>query len=603
MIPRRRLLSLVVGIPLRLKKYSERSKQAKRHVVTVLLMLITSTLLLTLFMTSLSSPKEYVILDDTFDTPVLVEKVNIRKWSVVESRYIVDNLDKLEDMLFRDERMLQKAAGNPQRFRQDSQNDDSMRHHFVPRHSFTKQFMNGMENNFDMPVEESLNALVAKGNIQDEDPDQVLIPPGVRNNMVMNNKIQDFPQQDYMGYYDDYDDNEIPRAPKKVERTFQYIQSNIPGRDRRDDEVQRKTDNQAEFDFELVTDDNHKARQTTQRPAFVRQTFIHSKTIHYFPIERIRKQDSKIPKEFFNIKTIINPHTYRYIINPKDTCKRINGSNIFVIVPIISSLDNFKLRETIRKTWGQFSAVYGYQVRFVFMLGTSKLTYLQDLVKKESDIFGDIVQESFIDTYVNSTLKAIFTLRWVQTYCANAKFMLRLNDDVMVHQYKFIQYLRDRGLPDTKLYWGQVFHDSRVDKGLAKHEYRSNIPWREGSYYPPYCNGPYILMTMDVVKNMYKMSSRTPLMFPEDVYYGILAEKLGIRTYDASMHLVDQFEVQNPVQKFRIDRDNTRPEMMGHLGSDDQTPMRMEYLWKMVERRTNDKKDCVKRKFTKHFIG
>jgi hypothetical protein len=577
------------------------------------LMLITSALVLTLFISSVSSSKEYVILDDTFDDPVLVEKTYIKKWSITESRYIVDNLDRLNDMLFKNENAYKVVKDNPPPFdpainqetfvwQQPAPNvpRDFVKHHFVPRHSFNKESEN-MGNDLPVPPgDDQRNALVAKKNAKEEDADQVLLQPKVRNDKIISNEVQAQPPKDTKNnyvYYHGQKANEIPRvAPERQQDKLQYFQNNIPGRNGHNHNIQTTKNTFSHFDNGVL---HHEPRvqQAAQKPVFVRHKFIHSKTIHNFPIERIRKQDSKIPKEFFNIKTTINPHNFTYIINPTDTCQRVNGTNIFLIVPIISSVDNFNLRQTVRKTWGQFSAVYGLQVRFVFMLGASKLPYLQDFVKQESNIYGDIVQESFIDTYVNSTLKAIFTLRWVQTYCANAKFMLRLNDDVMINVYKFIPYLQDRGLPEKKLYWGQVYHDSRANRGLAKHEYRSKIMWQDGGYYPPYCNGPYILMTMDVVKSMYKMSWRTPLMFPEDVYYGILAEKLGVRTFDASMHLVDQNEVQSPVQKFKIDRENTRPEMIGHLGSDNKTVPKIEYLWKLVEKRTKDKRGCVKRQF------
>lgn len=40
-------------------------------------------------------------------------------------------------------------------------------------------------------------------------------------------------------------------------------------------------------------------------------------------------------------------------------------------------------------------------------------------INQESDYFGDIVQESFLDSYNNLTLKSIMMLKWVTTNCVD----------------------------------------------------------------------------------------------------------------------------------------------------------------------------------------
>ena len=56
----------------------------------------------------------------------------------------------------------------------------------------------------------------------------------------------------------------------------------------------------------------------------------------------------------------------------------------------------------------------------MFLVGTTREaeTSLQKELDQESDLHQDIVQENFIDSYANLTLKTIGGVKWSQTYCA-----------------------------------------------------------------------------------------------------------------------------------------------------------------------------------------
>lgn len=62
------------------------------------------------------------------------------------------------------------------------------------------------------------------------------------------------------------------------------------------------------------------------------------------------------------------------------------------------------------------------RIKFLFLLGQSSSannTELQSKIDDESVLHGDIIQESFIDSYNNLTLKSIMLLKWVVSNCAD----------------------------------------------------------------------------------------------------------------------------------------------------------------------------------------
>ncbi len=56
-------------------------------------------------------------------------------------------------------------------------------------------------------------------------------------------------------------------------------------------------------------------------------------------------------------------------------------------------------------------------------------------------MYGDLVQENFLDSYRNLTLKTLMGIRWASIYCANAKFIVKIDDDVVLNPYFLVNYL------------------------------------------------------------------------------------------------------------------------------------------------------------------
>ncbi|XP_009081515.1 PREDICTED: beta-1,3-galactosyltransferase 2-like, partial [Acanthisitta chloris] len=64
-------------------------------------------------------------------------------------------------------------------------------------------------------------------------------------------------------------------------------------------------------------------------------------------------------------------------------------------------------RNSIRKSWGNESVVPGVDVVRLFMLGIETKDANEDLLMRESEQYHDIIQQDFLDTYNNLTLKTM----------------------------------------------------------------------------------------------------------------------------------------------------------------------------------------------------
>lgn len=57
----------------------------------------------------------------------------------------------------------------------------------------------------------------------------------------------------------------------------------------------------------------------------------------------------------------------------------------------------------------------------------------QKRVEDESEKRRDIIQEDFIDSYNNLTIKSIFMLKWFNNKCPSAKYLVKSDDDMYLN--------------------------------------------------------------------------------------------------------------------------------------------------------------------------
>ena len=120
-----------------------------------------------------------------------------------------------------------------------------------------------------------------------------------------------------------------------------------------------------------------------------------------------------------SVHKLVHPDQRTTRIEPNDICTEKPDSitnDIFLLVVVCSAVGNVDQRQTIRETWAKDQEDLE-DVKVVFMLGNSVNDSLQSNIVHEAQIKGDIIQESFLDTYANLTIKSLMLLKWFSTSC------------------------------------------------------------------------------------------------------------------------------------------------------------------------------------------
>jgi hypothetical protein len=201
------------------------------------------------------------------------------------------------------------------------------------------------------------------------------------------------------------------------------------------------------------------------------------------------------------------------------------------IVYVHTSPANEKRRALVRSTWGNRTLFQDGRLQIVFMTGLPTESKDQLILDRESDTYGDIVQGDFLDTYHNLTFKGLMGLKWVSTYCPQAKFTIKADDDAFVNIFDLLQLIESERdgqrvimCPIWRANSMPILRDpAKCMKWCVKY---SEFPGL--NFFPQYCAGLTYVLSTDIVGEMSAVSRTTPYFWIDDVYItGILPGKLS----------------------------------------------------------------------------
>lgn len=220
-------------------------------------------------------------------------------------------------------------------------------------------------------------------------------------------------------------------------------------------------------------------------------------------------------------------HNFIYLLFPDDVCGNQADSQLKLdmLVTVLSHPAQFIERAALRQTWlSQTLNNTSTKVRHVFLMGSTDNNSIQADVVKEHSLHGDIVQQNFVDSYENLTYKTLLGLEFSTKYCANAKFIFKIDSDLYANLTHIINLTKSDQAD-------QYIHGICVSDG-------SDLPWRvhgrkysvsQSEYpfdqYPPYCKGPRYIVPTQVARAILEQSINTPFFKLEDVYIGMCLSK------------------------------------------------------------------------------
>lgn len=211
-------------------------------------------------------------------------------------------------------------------------------------------------------------------------------------------------------------------------------------------------------------------------------------------------------------------------IIPKHFCK----SNIKLLIIVTSAVSNVNAREAIRQTWGSEKTVLGQDISILFFLGNSLNPSMQDAILAESYKYDDIIQEKFIDSYYNLTLKSALAVKLIAHSCiGKVEYLLKIDDDMFLQTTKLVELIIARNT-STNVLIGKMTCDANPIKDPFSKWYCPSYMFNK-TYYPNFLSGTGYLMSVDVTEKLIAAAIRTPMIHLEDVYLtGICAENAAV---------------------------------------------------------------------------
>ncbi|XP_068098397.1 beta-1,3-galactosyltransferase 1-like [Hyperolius riggenbachi] len=220
-------------------------------------------------------------------------------------------------------------------------------------------------------------------------------------------------------------------------------------------------------------------------------------------------------------------HVYEYFINEPDKCQ---GDVPYLVLLLTVERCQKEARQAIRQTWGQEDFVPGVKILRLFFLGKEAQwtnDTQQDLLK-ESQEHHDIIQQDYLDTYRNLTVKVLMGLHWVATYCPKASYVMKTDSDMFVNtEYLIKAVLKPEEPPRQNYFTGHLIPNSQPNRNKKSKWYVTLEEYPEKRY-PLFCSGTGYVFSVDLASKIVNISPTVRWLHLEDVYVGLCIKKLGI---------------------------------------------------------------------------
>lgn len=235
------------------------------------------------------------------------------------------------------------------------------------------------------------------------------------------------------------------------------------------------------------------------------------------------------------VPEITFPLPFKFLINPQDLCSRGTKvkSKLSLIILVCTAVSDFKQREAIRNTWGSIASANNNTdyVRLAFLVGSTKSAMVQRQIEEETVKYTDIIQQDFVDSYRNLTLKSIMLLKWVSEYCPNVRYVLKTDDDMYVNVPNLVNTLIRLPVKSNVMY-GVLFRKARPNRHPSAKWFVPKNQF-EGDTFPDYLSGTAYVMSRDVAPKLLEASATIPFLVMEDVFItGLCASQCHVKRYN-----------------------------------------------------------------------
>ncbi|XP_030760553.1 beta-1,3-galactosyltransferase 5-like [Sitophilus oryzae] len=229
-------------------------------------------------------------------------------------------------------------------------------------------------------------------------------------------------------------------------------------------------------------------------------------------------------------KRLVDLNDFHFTLIEPEACK----APVFLLVLVPSAPNHLHKRLNIRTTWGHRRM----EVKIVFVLGRVQDNNLQKDIENESEVYRDVIQGNFLDTYQNLTYKAMSAFKFVLYHCEKALYVLKMDDDCFVNMPLLLNFLKnDLSVYGTdNLFLCNDMTGSPVIRDVHSQWYVSEMDLSD-EFYPSYCSGWYAILSPDVIFRLYESTQKLKYLSIDDaLIYGIAAKKCNLTHTDFSRY-------------------------------------------------------------------
>ncbi|KAK6173714.1 hypothetical protein SNE40_017120 [Patella caerulea] len=223
--------------------------------------------------------------------------------------------------------------------------------------------------------------------------------------------------------------------------------------------------------------------------------------------------------------TLTNP----YVMNNPNLCK--NTTNLAFLTIVHTATNHFERRRLMRETWANKNLFKNISTRIVFMLGLTGNKTVQKLLENEQAKHADMVQGEFLDSYHNLTHKGVLAFRWIHEYCKHSKMIVKVDDDVFLNPFVFVQDLMPKYKDEERfvLCHKRPVGTSGIMRVSSAKWFVKADKFRGYKTFPiVHCFGFFVVISPDIIQSLYQASCFTPFFWIDDVYlYGMLPFQIG----------------------------------------------------------------------------
>lgn len=256
----------------------------------------------------------------------------------------------------------------------------------------------------------------------------------------------------------------------------------------------------------------------------------------------------------FNKSLLFNLY-FNYTLNSSQCDK-----NVYAVVIVTSYFGDVETRSSMRRAFPNEN-LKQFNIRRVFLLGQApKDKYTkQEAIADENKRFRDIVQGNFQESYRNLTYKHIMGHRWVNDHCKNAKYVIKMDDDIVINFYKTLDILKNLAVGTENFMAGYILNNMKPIRE-PKNKWYVNEKEYQKSIYPSFLSGWFYITTPKVSESIVMHSHTVPYFWIDDVYVtGEIALKMNARHYNLSNYFTVNPEIlhccMRDVQQHNLDCD------------------------------------------------